>query len=246
MATTNVLNKALSVIYPGTCAGCGQRGDWLCELCETDVLPLLPSACCDRCGHPVLASGCACRTMHPAIIRARAMTVFDGWPAQAIRQLKYDRERARAPFLAERMIPAFQMLGKVDAIIPVPLHPKRQLWRGFNQAELLAHHLGAELGTSREPGLQRIRSTDTQTHSSREDRIANMDGAFALTDGWRPKPDAHYVLLDDVYTTGATLSACAEVLEAAGAKLISVIAVAFDLQKRELEEYRVVLNSVGT
>ena len=181
--------------------------------------------------------------MHPAIAKARAMTVFDGWTAKAIRQLKYDREKARAPFLAERMLPAYTDLGKVSTIIPVPLHPKRHAWRGFNQAELLARSIGEHTGVATELGLQRTINTGTQTHITREDRIANMENAFDLTPGWKPDPSNHYVLLDDVHTTGATLNACAEVLDAAGAKFISLLAVAFDLQKRELAEYRMPISA---
>lgn len=174
------------------------------------------------------------------------MTVFDGWVANAVRALKYDRERDRAQSLAEGMMPAFASLTKVDAIIPVPLHPDRFEWRGFNQAEVLAKHVGEQIGVPVQAGLQRVRATETQTHSSREDRISNMEGAFALSPDWVPQPHAHYVLLDDVYTTGATIGACAEVLETAGAKLISVVAVAFDLQPRELDAYKDMVNAASS
>lgn len=176
--------------------------------------------------------------MHPEIVKARATSVYDGWIADAILAFKYDRERDRAELLAERMVPALVDLGTVDALIPVPLHPKREAWRGFNQAMLLAEHLGHIRSLPVENALQRTRETETQTRSSREDRLLNMDGAFALNAGWSIDRDAHYVLIDDVYTTGATLGACAEVLDKAGAKAISVVTIAFDLQPRDLERYR--------
>ncbi len=176
--------------------------------------------------------------MHPAIVKARACNVYDGWIVQSVQAFKYDRERDRARHLAETMGPAFVDLGPADVIVPVPLHPTRREWRGFNQAELLAVHLGETFGVAVESALVRIRETEPQTRSSREDRLANMDGAFALSPGWKVNRSAHYVLVDDVYTTGATLGACAEVLDAAGAKAISVVTIAFDLQKRDLEIYR--------
>lgn len=166
------------------------------------------------------------------------MTVFDGWVANAVRSFKYNRERDRAQFLAEAMSPAFASLTRPDVIIPVPLHPKRQEWRGFNQAHVLAKHVGKSFGVSVEPALQRIRNTSAQTRSSREERLVNMEGAFALSSDWTPQANTHYVLMDDVYTTGATIGACAEALEAAGAKLISVVTIALDLQKRELDAYK--------
>lgn len=228
----------IDLVYPRTCASCGQRGDWLCDVCVAEFLPLVPGLCCDRCGHPFIRGRCECPNMHPEIVKARAGSVFDGWVADAVRAFKYDRERDRAEQLANHMSSALVDLGTVDALIPVPLHPKREDWRGFNQAELLAEVLGHTFSLPVESGLRRIRETQTQAGSSREDRIDNMNGAFALEAGWSIDRNAHYVLIDDVYTTGATLGACAEVLHGAGAKAISVVTVAFDLQPRDLERYR--------
>lgn len=176
--------------------------------------------------------------MHPAIVKARATCAYDGWIAKAVQAFKYDRERDRAGFLAEQMVAALEDLESVDVIIPVPLHPKRLEWRGFNQAELLANHLGESVSAGVENGLQRVRDTHSQTQISRDDRLENMRGAFAVNPNWTINKKAHYVLLDDVYTTGATLGACAEALDAAGAHGISVVTLAFDLQKRDLEVYR--------
>ncbi len=235
----------VDMAYPRTCAMCGQRGKWVCDLCIKDHTPLVPGMCCDRCGHPILNTGCECRNMHPAIVKARAGSVYDGWIARSVQAFKYDRERDRAKDLAETMGPALIDLGPVDAIIPVPLHPNRQEWRGFNQAELLARHLGEIHDIPVEPALVRVRETESQAHSSREDRLANMDGAFSLNPGWSLDRGAHYVLLDDVYTTGATIGACAEVLEASGVKQISAVAVAFDIRKRDLEKYRSLITAAA-
>lgn len=234
----------VDIVYPRTCAVCGQRGTWVCDMCVRDSLPLLPELCCDRCGHPVIMGRCECRMMHPAIVKARAMMVYDGWITNAVRAMKYERERDRLAHIAERMEPALADLGSITAMIPVPLHPNRRAWRGFNQAELLAEHLGRNFSIPVEDGLLRVKETETQTHSSREDRLSNMEGAFVLNPKWTLDPAAHYVLLDDVYTTGATLGACAEVLDIAGANRISVVTIAFDLQKRDLAAYRDMVRSV--
>lgn len=236
---TNPLRELLvDTVYPRTCAMCGQRGSWVCDLCITDFTPLVSGLCCDRCGHPVILKRCECRNLHPAIVKSRAGNVYDGWIAKSVQALKYDRERDRAQYLAETLSSAFADLGDVDVIVPVPLHAKRLEWRGFNQAELLARHLGELHNVPVESALVRVKETDTQTHSSREDRLANMQGAFGVAPDWTIDRTAHYVLLDDVYTTGATLGACAEALDAAGAKSISVIALAFDLHRKDLERYR--------
>lgn len=184
--------------------------------------------------------------MHPAIVKARASSVYDGWIAKSIHAFKYDRERDRVEHLAETIGSAFVDLGPVDAIIPVPLHSKRQEWRGFNQAELLANQLGVMHAVPVESALMRVRETQVQAQSSREDRLANMEGAFSLNPNWTLDRGAHYVLLDDVYTTGATLGACAEALDAAGAKTISAVTLAFDIQKRELERYRDLVRVAST
>lgn len=176
--------------------------------------------------------------MHPAIVKARGGSVYDGWVAKAVQAFKYDDERDRAAHLAETMMPALEDLDSVDAIIPVPLHSNRQEWRGFNQAEELALQLAPVLDVPVERALMRLRETETQAQMSREDRLANMDGAFELNPGWKVNRSAHYLLVDDVYTTGATVGACAELLDAAGARAISVATVAIDVQKRDLARYR--------
>lgn len=235
---TPLRNLIVNIVYPSTCVTCGQRGVWVCDVCIAEFTPLVPGLCCDRCGHPKIGKRCECRNIHPAIVKARATSVYDGWVARAIQAYKYDRERDRAQFLAEHMAPALVDIGQVDALIPIPLHPRRQDWRGFNQAELLARHLGTTFSIPVESALIRTRETAIQARSSRKDRVANMYGAFALNPNWKLNRDHHYVLIDDVYTTGATLGACADVLEGAGAKAISVVTIAFDIHANDLERYR--------
>jgi ComF family protein len=108
-----------------------------------------------------------------------------------------------------------------DVIVPVPLHPARQRERGFNQASLLALALRDRVAAPIKPLLERVRYTTTQTAFDRTERIENLHGAFRL----RRKADVRglrVLLIDDVLTTGATLSECARVLKKAGA--VSVFA----------------------
>ena len=176
--------------------------------------------------------------MHPAIVKARAVAAYGGWPSAALHQLKYDRERERAWLIAERMREPLGQLGPADVLVPVPLHRDRREWRGFNQSEVIAHHLGKLTGLPVQHALQRVKATESQTHLNRAQRIANMDGAITVSPGWRVDPAKHYVLLDDVYTTGTTLGACAEELSMAGATKISALAFVFDLQPGDLQDYR--------
>ena len=176
--------------------------------------------------------------MHPAIMRARAVAAYAGWPAASLRKVKYERERDRARFLAGKLVEPLAALGQVDVLIPVPLHAERQEWRGFNQSDVMARNLGALTATGVELAIRRVKITESQTHLNREQRIANLDGAIAIAPGWHADPAKHYVVLDDVYTTGTTIGACAEQLSQAGATKISALTFAFDLQPKDLEAYR--------
>ena len=111
---------------------------------------------------------------------------------------------------------------RFDVIVPVPLHPTRQRERGFNQASLLAELLSPEISVPSKPLLERIRHTTTQTALDRAERMKNLHNAFRLRKRVNVR-DLRVLLVDDVLTTGSTLSECARVLKRAGA--ISVHAV---------------------
>lgn len=101
-------------------------------------------------------------------------------------------------------------------LVPVPLHSTRQRERGFNQSEVIAAALAEALGLPLAPLLTRVKATRTQTRLNREQREHNVGGAFALGAAARVEPEARYILVDDVFTTGATISECARVLREAG------------------------------
>ena len=106
-----------------------------------------------------------------------------------------------------------------DVIVPVPLHPARERERGFNQSALLAELLSDRIALPSKPALERIRYTTTQTAFDRAERMQNLHGAFRL----RKKADVRdlrVLLIDDVLTTGSTLSECARVLRRAGASCV--------------------------
>ena len=121
-----------------------------------------------------------------------------------------------AAWLAETLDDPRLAGRRIDCIIPVPLHPARERERGFNQAEVLARLLGRQAHLPVRSLLQRIRYTTTQTQFDRAERMQNLAGAFRLRRGGVVR-DLRVLLVDDVLTTGSTLSECAEVLKKAGA-----------------------------
>ena len=150
---------------------------------------------------------------------------FDGWVRQAIHAFKYEGERARARHLADLLEPLLESDEAVDVTVPVPLHPTRMRERGFNQAALLAGRLAGARGDVPVVEIERRGAPTTQVGLTADQRGANVAGVFFV-----PNPSAlagrSVVLVDDVITTTATVTACAQALAQAGAKTIRCLSVA--------------------
>ncbi len=233
VAARNIL---MDVLYPKTCAGCGMRGMWLCELCSA-TLPLLLQHICDACGSPT-HEPYGCRAIGPSVAKARAAYPYAGWAGAAIRRFKYGNEPARAEHLAARMIPVLREFGAIDIVVPVPLHPKKLELRGYNQSELLARHIAAEMGLPVRSLLIRTRVTLPQVTLDRQRRHANVADAFGLDPGWAIEAGRNIMLIDDVRTTGATTDACALVLkEEARAASVGVLTFAQELSQTDHERW---------
>jgi ComF family protein len=152
----------------------------------------------------------------------QAIGPYDGALRAIIHALKYDQRRSVARPLAARMVrECASALEAMDIAVPVPLHPRRQRERGFNQAEEIAAHLGLPCSTI----LGRNRATASQIGLPAARRHANVRGAFSLRRG-AVISGLRVVLVDDVCTTGATLEACAAVLIQAGAVEVRAVTAA--------------------
>jgi len=243
-------HAGLEVAFPRWCVACGglvEGGilEHLCEPCLQGVSFAVPPNCA-TCGWPFYgavegARRCPhCIELEPRFSQGRTGMLVRGVARVFVHELKYHQGlhlrgdvRAlarRAPWLVEFVRGA--------VLVPVPLHPRRRWWRGFNQARVVAEALAAEAienaklkieNEKKEDGstqvvelLARVRNTPTQTRLDRAQREKNVKGAFAVVAGAAVSPDARYVLVDDVFTTGATLNACAETLRKAGAKKVDV------------------------
>jgi len=226
----------LDFILPPRCAACGVRildHGHLCGDCWRTLSPIAPPVC-EGCGIPfdtpiddgALCGGCL--KDRPAFDWARAAVTYEGLGRELVLKLKHGAAGAVVPVMAAMMAAAVGPDRQVDMIIPVPLHRWRLLARRFNQSQLLASGLEARLGVPCRPlVLRRVRATASQGGKTKKGRIRNVSGAFAVSPTDRDSLAGKSILLvDDVHTTGATASACAATLKAAGAADVGVVAFA--------------------
>ena len=223
------LHLLLDLIFPPRCVYCGSLGDYLCEHCWAQAQPIGANICI-RCGNPLTQRGLChrCRQEPPDPVRGiRGVFFYTGPIAQGIRSLKYHGVQQLAPILAAPLADYIQSHAlDIDFMIPVPLHPQKQAARGFNQSELLAASISRAITLPQRPDLiQRIRPTQPQAQLNRVQRLQNVADAFAPRSGARLHGET-ILLIDDVATTGATLRACAQVLQRMGAGDIWALTVA--------------------
>lgn len=221
---TAAASSIVEVLFPRRCAGCMRRGTWLCEDCDA-ALPRFQPPWCTRCGAPIGKHPCRCNELPSALHAVRSVAAYDGWLREAIQAFKYHGETARAEHLAAILAPLLADLEPFDYLCPVPLHPKRQRRRGYNQSRLLAEGVARIRGYRVKEVAVRVRETEQQARLGATARQANVQGAFAVS----PAAQVHgarIVLVDDVLTTGATLGSCAAALMAAGAACVAAVTLA--------------------
>ena len=210
-------------MLPEHCTACGDAGSGLCVGCIRSLRPI-SEPLCSCCGAPTAWPVARCRECAGRRLwftRARGAVAYTG-AARAFVQAWKERGLRRAPALAAELVAARLARPAVDVIAYIPPDPDRQLRRARHPAESLAHALAAVWELEVEPLVARRRRSVRQTRLSRAERIANARGAFVATG---PAP-ANVLLVDDVYTTGATASAAARELRAAGAAVVEVICFA--------------------
>lgn len=203
-------------LFPYFCEQCGMEGEWWCKDCRGPVSAFSFSA--NTTGQTDLA------------VELRQVTAFfhynDAGPlTKLIKDFKYqfvtDLEELWREVIGETSI----SIEKDFVVVPVPLFKKRWRERGFNQAEILGKIFAEKFKLSYDQsGLLRIKSTGHQARLSKEERIKNMSEAFA----WQSSDPAprKVLLVDDVYTTGATMQECARVLKKNGTKVVEGLVLA--------------------
>jgi ComF family protein len=230
-------NATARLLFPPICVGCrtivAEPGT-LCPTCWPR-LRFLEAPWCAVLGTP-FAHEMGAGAVSPAAIadpppfaRARSAVAFGGVAREIVHGLKYRDRTDLAPWMAKWMARAgAELLGDADFVVPVPLHRRRFFTRRFNQSAELARHLCVQRGLAFAPELvERVKRTRQQVGLERRAREENMRGAFAVPKAMRGRvKGARLLLVDDVYTTGATVKALSAVLVRAGAARVDVLTFA--------------------
>lgn len=212
--------SVLSLVYPKFCLTCGKPlgpefQDPVCNVCWGSI----------RKNEPAFSY--KLDTQH--FDRAYSVCVYEGVIKECVHFLKYNAKLSLARPLAELMaVYARYHLGvdNIDFLVPVPLHPAKQREREFNQTEILARRISKILNIPvMVNNLKRVKNSQPQTKLSGAERLINIKGAFEVKDkaGFKNKS---VLLIDDVFTTGATVDECAKTLKQAGAKKVEVLTLA--------------------
>jgi ComF family protein len=227
-----MINKFLSILFPEKCPVCNMLSDDheiapICSECWQDIHPFKGTRC-QRCGRPLVSDisiECAdCLREEPPFQKIKSYGIYDGTLRLALNLFKYYRIKRLAK-------PVSELLKKVDVpdtdmVIPVPLYKKRLRQREFNQSALIARYIarytGAELSTG---CLVKIRETAPQVGLNAQQRQKNVRNAFRVLDKHLIKGKS-VLLIDDVFTTGATIRECSKMLVGAGAGDVFAITVA--------------------
>lgn len=210
----------MDLAFPAACAGCGREGEPICATCRPSLDARLELPAGTPIGLPA--------DLPAPLLQLEWCGPFGGPVRGALHHLKYAGERRLAVPLGEAVARRWGRVGVgATVVVHVPVHAERERQRGYDQAALVAEVAARAMRMPYVRALERHRATVAQFELGRDQRSDNVTGAFRVRETAVSVVTGHWVLLvDDVVTTGATLAACAEALEAAGAFAVSAIAVA--------------------
>ena len=225
---------ALDALYPRRCPVCGEivtpKGGLICPSC---LLRLSPgkSPVCQKCGKEVWSEEIEycpdCVKHRRSFTRGMALFNYTEEAARSMAAVKYKNKREYLDFYGAALAARYEnqiRRMQVDVLVPVPVHPSRKRARGFNQAEVLAVCLGKRLGIPVGSGmLIRDKKTKPQKELSAADRLKNLSGAFRA--GTIPEGIKTVLLVDDIYTTGSTVEACARARRSAGVSRVYFVVI---------------------
>lgn len=226
----------LDVVFPRTCVHCSGLVEGgvlrhLCPPCEK-LLVLVAAPHCSTCGYPYFGETdenrlCPhCEALVPKFGEGKTAILLQGAGRALVHALKYHHGLHVLEDIAVlmRRVPGYTDYLRGAVLVPVPLHPRKLRERRYNQSQLLAECAAQAAGgdTVVAEVLVRVVDTESQTHYDRKARQKNLKNAFALAPAATINPDRRYILIDDVFTTGSTLNACATVLRRAGVLSLDV------------------------
>lgn len=238
LAYTQSLGHRLSdLCFPRNCIHCSSPAgtapyQYLCDSCaETLIIAHPPN--CQRCGFPYPSAGqrpknCPhCAHLRPAYSRAHCLCLAKNAGRRIVHQLKY----AHGLYLYSDLKhiigrrPDLEKICDNARLVPIPLHPTKERERGYNQSQIIAEALKETLNADLhiENLLIRKHYTQSQPELGKAERVLNVAHAFAIAPGQKLEFDKKYILIDDVFATGATANACAKTLSQAGVSSIELI-----------------------
>ena len=219
----------ISLFFPRRCPVCGDVvhpfGQFICPECVKKLSPVKQPVC-HRCGKEIVSAAAEycpdCMRRKRTFERNFALLNYDDTARRSMAAVKYKGRREYLAFYSQAVCLRYGRIirrAAPDVIVPVPVHPSRERQRGFNQAELLGDHIGKQLGIPVCPdGLRRVKKTLPQKELNQEERLKNLQQAFVP--GNLPEGTRTVLLVDDIYTTGSTMEACAQALKVMGAEKI--------------------------
>ena len=223
------------MLFPPVCGGCGKAGFRWCLSCQGRV-PRIVEPFCEKCGIPVRKIGLCekCQTNPPAYRLMRSWAVFDSPVQNALHTLKYRRNIGLGDSIGCQMVDfVLSLKWDIDVVVPAPLGRQRLKERGYNQVGLVAQPLAYELGLEYAPqALWKARETRSQVGLTISQRHENVSQAYQANPSVVKRKSI--LLMDDVATTGSTISACTEALLSAGAAAIYALTIARALSHHDL------------
>jgi len=225
-----IFDSLLDLIFPKKCLGCKKEGCFLCEKCF-QIIEIQPNEKCVVCERQAQNQNqiCSVCSKNFHFDQVFIMAPYKGIVKEMIKSLKFDYIEELSGKLAQLYylsVDKANLLDKLNKqfIIPIPLHKKRFLERGFNQAELIAGHVSNLLEMEFDiKSLTRVKNTRQQANLNKKERLENMKQAFSAD--FDKTPEKVY-LFDDVFTTGQTMNEAAKTLKQAGVKEVNVLALA--------------------
>ncbi len=226
----DLANSFLSLFYPILCMGCEREIEkgMLCFDCQERLFTSALGVC-PKCARPVPYRG-RCEGCLPRLDleRIRALGLYTPPFKKMIEEFKYKGKKKLGEIFGDALSSLLTndpILKNADSLVPIPLHRAKIRERGYNQSEILARRIEENTGLPSNPCLLRKKNTKSQTELSTEERFKNIADAFAFRRGFDIS-GKNVILIDDVTTSGATLSAAAKVLKENGAKEVYGLVIA--------------------